>query len=136
MAYMEKAAELVRIHEGLRLRPYQCTAGKTTIGYGRNLDDKGISQGEAELMLVADLTECETDLEGFPWWERLSDNRKAALIDMRFNLGGAGLRQFKAMLVCIALGDYAGAAREMLDSRWARQVGNRADELSKLMREG
>ena len=136
MAYMEKAAELVRLHEGLRLRPYHCTAGKLTIGYGRNLDDKGISQAEADLMLMADLAECEQDLSSFPWWERLSDTRKAVLIDMRFNLGGGGIRQFKSMLVCIALGDFTQAAHEMLDSRWAKQVGQRAVELANLMRAG
>ena len=136
MAYMEKATELVKLHEGLRLRPYQCTAGKTTIGYGRNLDDKGISEAEAELLLVADLTECETDLQGFPWWSRLTDARKAAMIDMRFNLGPGGFRQFKTMLICLALGDYKEAAASMLDSRWARQVGRRAHELANLMRAG
>lgn len=134
--YLELATEMVKRHEGLRLKPYRCTAGKQTIGYGRNIEDKGISQSEAELLLIGDLTECEADLEGFPWWAGLSDNRKAVLIDMRFNLGGGGFRQFKSMIACIACGDFNYAAEEMLSSRWARQVQGRATELANLMRAG
>jgi len=136
MSYLELASEMLKRHEGIRLKPYRCTGDRLTIGYGRNLDDKGISLAEADLMLMADISECEQDLSTFPWWDKLSDNRKAVLIDMRFNLGGAGLRQFKSMLVCIACGDFNCAAVEMLDSRWARQVHGRAVELSNLMRAG
>ena len=46
-------AQLVR-HEGMRLKPYRCTAGKLTIGIGRNLDDRGISQKEAYVLLEYD----------------------------------------------------------------------------------
>jgi lysozyme len=55
-------AQLVR-HEGLRIKPYRCTAGKLTIGIGRNLDDCGISQSEANIMLINDIMNCEKQLQ-------------------------------------------------------------------------
>jgi len=51
-------AQLVR-HEGLKLKPYRCTAGKLTIGIGINLDVCGISQKEAYTMLERDIQGCE-----------------------------------------------------------------------------
>ncbi|MDY0127369.1 MAG: hypothetical protein RBR69_04500 [Candidatus Cloacimonadaceae bacterium] len=44
---MDRIKEQLVRHEGLRLKPYRCTAGKLTIGIGRNLNDCGITQSEA-----------------------------------------------------------------------------------------
>lgn len=81
-------AQLVR-HEGLRLKPYRCTAGKLTIGVGRNLEDKGISQQEAYELLENDIRECEVQLltEIPDIYLSLDINRKVVLINMCFNLG-------------------------------------------------
>ena len=57
MAYrMESMIGMLKRHEGLRLKPYQDTIGKLTIGYGRNLDDRGISKEEAEYLLRNDIS--------------------------------------------------------------------------------
>lgn len=129
-------AQLKR-HEGLELKPYKCTANKTTIGYGRNLDDKGISEGEAESMLWADVAEVRDTLaDKWSPFDNLDPVRKAALINMGFNLGITGLFGFRNMLDAVGRGDFERAADEMLDSRWAKQVGNRATELAEQMRSG
>ena len=130
-------AQLVR-HEGLRLKPYRCTAGKLTIGIGRNLDDRGISQREAYVLLENDIQNCEKQLlDEIPEiYNGLDDVRKSVLLNMCFNLGIKGLLEFKNTLAFIAAGDWEKAANGMLASKWAKQVGKRAIELSEMMRKG
>ena len=131
------ATTLIKRHEGLRLKPYRCTAGKTTIGYGRNLDDNGISKEEATLMMSKDIMTCEQVLDRtFSWFEELSEPRKSVLIDMAYNLGMPRLFHFKKMLSALEKGDYEEAVIQMLDSRWANQVGNRAITLANIMSDG
>ena len=129
--------QLVR-HEGLRLKPYRCTAGKLTIGIGRNLDDCGITQSEAYVMLINDIMNCEKQLQAkIPdIYNGLDEVRKSVLLNMCFNLGVSGLLGFKNTLEFIKAGDWERAANNMLVSRWAKQVGRRAIELSELMRKG
>ena len=125
----------IQQHEGLRLKPYYCTAGKITIGYGRNLEDVGIDFEEAELLLRKDLARCESDcLHAFPWFADLSEPRQHVILNMCFNLGLAGLRKFAKFLTAVELGNYDTAADEMLDSLWAKQVKSRALELAQIMR--
>ena len=125
----------IQRHEGLRLKAYYCTAGKLTIGYGRNLEDVGIDIDEAELMLRKDLARCENEcLHAFPWFADLSEQRKDVILNMCFNLGLAGLRKFKKFLKAVEMGAYETAAHEMMDSDWAEQVKGRALELAQMMR--
>ena len=76
-------AQLVR-HEGLRLKPYRCTAGRLTIGIGRNLDDRGISQKEAYTMLERDIQDCEQWLiDKIPEiYNKLDEVRQSVLLNM------------------------------------------------------
>lgn len=122
--------------EGLRLKPYRDTVGKLTIGYGRNLDDVGISRAEALALL-------ENDLDGWvvpemrrrmPWLAAAPANVQRAVANMLFNLGWTRLSKFTATLAALQAGDYATAAREALDSQWAKQVGKRAERIANLIR--
>lgn len=127
--------ELLKRDEGLRLRPYQCTAGKQTIGYGRNIEDNGIRESEAELMLLNDVDECKMVLsDRIENWVELSEVRQSVLINMMFNLGWPRLSKFKRMIAAVELGQFALASIEMLDSKWAGQVGARATRLSQMMK--
>ncbi|MCH2037740.1 MAG: glycoside hydrolase family protein [Rickettsiales bacterium] len=124
-------------HEGLRLKPYKCTADKLTIGYGRNLDDVGITEKEADKLLDHDIDRSIDDTRAlFPDFDELSEIRQAVLVNMMFNLGKTRLSKFVKMRDAIEDHDYNRAAKEMLDSKWADQVGNRAVELAELMRGG
>lgn len=134
-----KLREQLIEHEGLRLHPYKCPAGKTTIGVGRNLDDRGITRAEAMDMLQHDIDECAADcvlIVGQSVWDKLSDARQRVLVDMRFNLGPKGLRSFARTLAAISQGRYEDAAAHMLESKWARQVKGRATRLAMMMRDG
>ena len=149
---LERIKEQLLRHEGLRLKPYRCTAGKLTIGIGRNLDDCGISQTEAYVLLENDIQNCEKQLlDEIPEiYNPLDEVRKSVLLNMcisipqsRFAslrepcyLGINGLLGFKNTLVFVKAGDWERAANNMLVSRWAKQVGRRAIELSELMRKG
>lgn len=131
----ESLVEQIQRHEGLRLKPYYCSAGKLTIGYGRNLEEVGITAYEAEVLLLNDLARCQNDcLHAFPWFADLSEPRQQVLLNMCFNLGLAGLKTFTKFLKAVELGHYDTAADEMLDSLWAKQVKGRALDLSKMMR--
>lgn len=123
--------EQLKRDEGLSLRPYRCTADKLTIGYGRNLEQKGIAQAEAELMLDNDISEYTAAvLARIPFAHRLDEVRRGALVNLAFNMGIAGLLGFKQMLAAMERGDWHEAARELLDSRYANQVGQRATRLA------
>ena len=131
---LEPLIEQLKRHEGLRLKPYRCSAGKLTIGYGRNLEDRGINETEAEFMLRADAEESwEWAATEFP---ELDEVRLAVIANMHFNLGPTRLRLFHNMYKALRNGAYTMAAEEMLDSLWARQVGKRAKELATQMKTG
>ena len=123
-------------HEGLRLHPYHDTVGKLTVGYGRNLDDVGITRDEADFMLDNDIEQVELQLETVDEYVGLDQVRQTVVANMAYNLGFHGLMQFSRMWKAIGRRDYDSAAREMLDSRWSKQVGNRAVELARIMRIG
>lgn len=130
------ADDLIR-DEGLKLKPYKCTAGKTTIGVGRNLDDVGISEHEARYLLDLDISRVTHDLDrDCPWWVKLNEARARALVNMAFNLGIAGLLKFRNMLAALAEGRWDDAADAALDSLWARQVGQRAQRIAQTFRTG
>jgi lysozyme len=133
----DELKEQLVLEEGLRLRPYQDTAGKWTIGVGRNLTDTGISQAEAYWLMDNDINRVVLQLnERLPYFGALDPVRQDVLIDMCFNLGIAGLLQFRMMLSAVSLGNYETAAEEMMKSNWSDQVGRRAYRLSEQMRTG
>lgn len=133
----DKLTDMLVDHEGMRRKPYRCTAGKLTIGVGRNLDDRGISPDEAMYMLANDIRDSRRELSAtFPWFDKLDEVRQAVLIDMCVNLGLSRLQGFRNTLALIGVGKYEAAAQEMLDSKWAEQVGRRAQRLSRMMATG
>jgi lysozyme len=129
------ARELLIRHEGLRLEPYRDTVGKLTVGVGRNLDDIGISHDEAMLMLDNDIHRAYTSLEVYSWFAGLSEARKAAMLNLCFNLGPTRLAGFVKFLKAMAVSDWVAAANELQSSKWRRQVGRRADEIMDLIKD-
>jgi len=122
-------------HEGFRPHVYLCTAGKQTVGYGRNLDDTGLSESEAAVLLVNDVNRAkQVLLSRVPVYAELSPARQNVLINMTVNMGVIRLLGFKQMLNALWAGNFEQAADEMLSSKWAKQVGGRADELAQQMR--
>ena len=133
----QRLAAQLTVDEGRRPRIYLCTAGKWTGGVGRNLSDRPFSDDEIDLMLKNDIKSVERDLDRqLPWWREMSDARQNVLANMCFNLGIGRLLGFAKTLTLMKAGRYDAAAAEMLDSKWAKQVGARAIRLAATMRKG
>ena len=135
---MSKLFDQLRIHEGVRRHVYLCSAGYETIGEGRNIAESGLglSDDEIDYLLQNDVARCRKELESFDWFSDLDEVRQDALINMCFNLGLSRLTNFKNALASMAVGAYSDAAEHFLDSLWARQVGNRAQEVAHMIRTG
>lgn len=134
---VEKFKEELIDDEGCVLTAYEDTEGYISIGVGRQLDTRGISYKEAMYLLQNDIAIVEAELDkAKPFWRDLSEPRQRVLANMCFNLGMPRLLKFKLMWMALERGDYKKAAEEMLLSKWASQVGQRANRLSVVMRNG
>ncbi len=129
--------ELIKSHEGLSLALYRCSAGRLTIGFGRNIEDNGIREDEAELMLANDIRECRVQLtRAYSWFNGLDEVRQAACIDLLFNLGPMRLSGFAKFLAAMARSDWPRAAAELRDSRWFTQVARRGPRVVSMIERG
>jgi lysozyme len=133
---VDKLVKQLKKHEGIELKPYKCTSNKLTIGIGRNLEDVGISEHEAEFLLMNDLDTYMTAAKSYNWYAGLNDARKAVIVNMLFNMGQTNFNKFLKMKQALDVGDHAEAGKQMLDSKWAKQVKGRSAELSKQMETG
>ena len=129
--------DMLARQEGKRKFAYECTAGKISIGIGRNLEDRGLSDDEIMFLLNNDIEISQSELsETFDWFSSLNQARQDALVSMHFNIGLSSLLKFTNTLQHLSEGNFKQASQEMLDSKWASQVGNRAIELSEIIRTG
>jgi lysozyme len=120
--------------EGLKLTPYKCTAGKLTIGYGRNLEDNGITPKEAEIMLFNDIDNIINKLNKEEnWWLSQPYSVRRVIIQMCYQLGLGGFRSFKKFILCLQNNDLQNAVNEMYNSKWAIQTPERVKFLSSLI---
>jgi len=144
----DKLIGQIKHHEGIRLAVYDDATGDPvvqgytlkghpTIGVGRLLTEgRGITEAEVNFLLMNDINDVMSEAAQFDWYAGLNSARKAVVISMIFNMGLPRFSKFEKTIAHIAAGDYTKAADEMLDSRWAEQVGSRANELSKQMATG
>lgn len=133
---LEKCFSLLKYDEGEELFPYQDTEGNLTIGVGHLLAN-GISSDISKLLFCEDFLKAQKDcLMKIPVYSALNEARRYVLANMCFNLGISRLLGFKKMLSALEAGDYEKAASEMLDSKWARQVKQRAVRLKEIMIRG
>lgn len=125
------------VDEGRSAKIYTDTVGRVTGGVGRNLTDRGFNENEIDLMLSNDIDLAEHELDkSMPWWRRLDDVRQEVLANMMFNMGATRLSGFKKFLAHAEAGEFGPASVEMLNSKWAAQVGKRAQRLARQMRTG
>jgi lysozyme len=154
----KKAIALLKIHEGFRPKQYFCTAVHWTIGYGYNIDanplslpstkirefkTNGITESEAEKLLLMMVDRITHNLEAkLIWWSKINSARQYVFIDMAYNMGVDGLMKFKNTLDCAEHANYFGAAAQMLNSKWSRDVNpknlptGRNQVLADIMRNG
>lgn len=136
---MSKLSDQLRIHEGVKKFCYLCPAGFETIGVGRNISENnglGLSDDEIDYLLQNDIKRCKQELIALSWFVDLDEVRQDAIVNLCFNLGLTRLMGFKLAMAAMADGDYEKAADEFYDSRWAKQVGSRADDVCHMIRTG
>ena len=122
---------------GLAIKPGTTVKGHPTIGIGRALDVRGISQDEADLMLANDIAAFTLGLQqAYTWFSGLDDVRQRVLVNMAFNMGLAGLGQFHDTLRYIEERRWQLAADAMRESHWSTQTGERAARLCDAMATG
>lgn len=109
-------------HEGLKLKPYKCSQGYLTIGVGRNIQERGISEEEALYLMRNDIKAAEKELNQLPWYSGLDRVRQEVLIELHFNMGWPKLQKFKKTLGHMQNKDFNNAAIELLNSLWSKQV--------------
>ena len=128
---------LIEGHEARRKFPYRCSSDKLSIGVGRNLDDRGLTDEEIDFLFENDIEIAVSDCERlFTNWDSHNQARQYAMIDFLFNLGFSRAKGFTKMISAFNRGEYTHAAEELLDSRYARQVGERARTLASMIRNG
>ena len=131
---MTTILENLKVEEGYRGRPYHCSAGHLTIGYGRNVDKSGlgISEEEAEYLLINDVNRTVDEVrERWPWFNDCNKAAREVMIELCFQLGAPRLSGFVKCLAALEAGDNNTAAAELLDSKFAKQVPARANRLHK-----
>lgn len=122
--------------EDRRPFPYEDSVGKTTIGVGRNLDDRGLSDEEIDFLCMNDMRIAVDAAKSLVYWGELNEARRLVICDMIFNMGMRRFRGFVRTNAALRIHDYQWAADEMKDSRWYRQTGRRAQRLEAVMRSG
>ena len=133
--------QLIR-HAGMKLQLYKCPANKWTIGVGRNLEDRGVTEEEARFLLSNDISISVDELQRtFNWFHLLDDTRQRAIVDLHFNLGLNRLKTFKKTIGLIEEAiegrvEWSQVSSELLDSKWSTQVGQRAEQIADMMRLG
>ena len=130
----EATISQLKIDEGFREFMYKCSAGKTTIGYGLNLE-AGITEEEAHIILRHRLRRISRSLD-YNWYRNLNDVRKGVILNMVYQMGLTGVLKFRKMIAAMADNKFNTAADEMMDSAWFKQTPNRAQRLIDIMRSG
>lgn len=136
---MEHLIRMLRRHEGEKSHVYLCSEGFETIGVGRNISESGLglSDDEIEYLLSNDIKRCKAELEStFDWYESLDSIRQDACIDFNFNVGLSTFLKFKKFCAAMKKGSWDTAAKELLSSKYAEQVGARAEEIAEMIRSG
>jgi lysozyme len=138
MAQSKKRKQIesyIRKNEGMRLLPYKDNLGHFTIGIGHNLD-RGLSSNVIMQIFQEDFSIALTAAKTFSWFDKLNDARKMAIVDMVFNLGRNGVAKFKKMIKAIEEDDYFTASKEIKNSKYAKQLPNRAKRNAWIMLSG
>ena len=149
---MQSLINQLKIDEGFRNKAYHCTEGRLTIGYGYNLDANclnlpkpmldnyvahGMLEEEASMLLLRCVNDCVMQCEhNFDWWSKLNKTRQDAITNMVFNIGIGKFLGFKNTIYALSSGDWACASKELLNSKWAAQVGARAQRIANAIKEG
>ena len=138
VAGMDAVKQMIIRHEGLKTRPYQDSAGLWTVGVGHLIGDgkslpqdmnREFSKEEIMALFEKDFAKHYAIAQMTPGWEKANEAGKGAMIDLAFNMG-QWWTKFPNTAKALAAGDWANAAAGLRDSKWYKQVGGRASEVT------
>lgn len=148
---LEELKAFLRVHEGVRTCPYKCTNGYMTIGIGHNTDSSPlppyiqrylntngyITQEMVEDLFTADLNTAINSCQRlYPPFDVFPESVKIALVDLMFNLGYGRLkRDFAPTVTHINKQQWGEVIDHLQKSKWYAQVGNRAKDVVKEIKE-
>ena len=133
---MQKLIQAIKLSEGFRDRVYKDTLDIDTIGYGFAIKDLVLDEDICDMILERKLKSLIKRVHNkFPFVKDLPEEAQEVVYEMCYQLGLRGFSKFKKTLAFLRLGNYKSCADELLDSRWSRQTPNRAQRLSKIIRE-
>ncbi len=136
MIDIDKLREEIEVDEGRRDIVYKCSNDKLTIGVGHNIEENPLPDEVIDLLFEMDVAQSIAECERFVWYGPLDGVRKRVIVNMVFNMGLPTFLEFKMMIAALRIGDYEEASVQMMDSRWYRQVGDRAERLCQMMETG
>ena len=139
---IDKLIQELILDEGYKYETYEDHLGFLTLGVGHLVLDTDpeinkpvgtpVSEERVLECLNNDIeTVCDELNRNMPWWKELSDEKMRVLANMCFNLGITRLLKFRKFLAALEAGDFETAGEEMMDSKWATQVGARATRLQR-----
>jgi len=132
--------EQLKIDEGVKYEIYNDHLGYPTFGIGHLITEwdeeygqpvgTPISEQRVNAVFDNDVATYVSEAKKvFPNLESLPDEAQEVIVNMCFNMGAPRLSKFKKFIAAVNEADWTTAGVEMLDSRWAKQVGNRATRL-------
>ena len=124
----DEIKEMLIRHEGNMCTLYQCTEDKWSIGVGRNLTDRGITEDESAYLLDNDIKRVMNQLDEY-WtvWRGFPEKGQMVCLDMCFQMGIQGFMGFRRTRALMEMGMWLEASEELLDSKYAIQTPNRAN---------
>tara|TARA_Y100001963_G_scaffold80811_1_gene112161 strand:+ start:3419 stop:3826 length:408 start_codon:yes stop_codon:yes gene_type:complete len=122
----------LKINEGFRSKVYKCTAGVDTFGHGLTW----ITEEESAQILANRVSKLHLDIgKKFDWYDDMPPEVKGVVIEMCYQLGKTGFSKFKRAIAHMKNKEFQLASSEMLDSLWAKQTPNRANQLAEIVAE-
>ena len=142
---VDKLREQLKIDEGCVYEIYNDHLGYPTFGIGHLVTESDPENGQTLGTAVSEdrVTEAfKSDVQSvlsdcdilYPDFSSLPEEAQQVIANMMFNLGRPRLSKFAGMKRGVDSKDWGAAADEMVDSRWYRQVGPRAERLVDRMR--
>ena len=142
---IEQLKETLKVDEGVVYEIYNDHLGYATFGIGHLVLETDPEHGQAVGTPVSEerVDECfEKDVQTViedckklhDGWDGYPEEVKQVIANMMFNMGCPRLSKFKGMKAGVDARDWNEAADQMVDSRWYKQVTNRADRLVQRMR--
>lgn len=140
---IERLKRQIKEHEGVRKKAYKDSLGNWTIGVGHliklpdehNLLKVSLADVHVDQLFLIDLNQAIDDARKFIDADDVPEEVFEVVVNMAFNLGLTKLLQFKKFQQALKEKDFVKASEEMLDSRWARQLPNRSQELADIVRD-